>query len=104
MARSKHTSYFYAIFGIGLVLFVLGSAAALILELKKVSGSFKESLNIEVVLKDSLTAENVLALKQTLQQKPYIKQVRYISKDDAAKILKKDLGEDFLDILGYNPL
>ncbi|MFI5206032.1 MAG: cell division protein FtsX [Candidatus Paceibacterales bacterium] len=104
MTSGKHASYFYAIFGIGLVLFVLGVAAVLVIEAKKVSTNFKENLAVEVVLKDSLGIEKVNELQKLMHQKYYIKNTRYISKDEAAKILQKDLGENFLDILGYNPL
>jgi cell division transport system permease protein len=104
LTSGKHASYFYAIFGIGLVLFVLGVAAVLVIEAKKVSTNFKENLAVEVVLKDSLDIEKINALQKSIQQRYYIKNSRYISKDEAAKILQKDLGENFLDILGYNPL
>jgi cell division transport system permease protein len=35
---------------------------------------------------------------------PYVKSTQYISKEQAAEDLTKDLGEDFVDFLGYNPL
>ena len=104
MTSNKHTSYFYAIFGVTLVLFVLGLAAALVIEARRVSANFKENLVVEVVLKDSLGVEKTAVVQKMIEDKPYTKNVQYISKDEAAKILQKDLGENFLDILGYNPL
>jgi cell division transport system permease protein len=35
---------------------------------------------------------------------PEIKQTSFVSKNEAAEDLKKDLGEDFVNFLGYNPL
>jgi cell division transport system permease protein len=35
---------------------------------------------------------------------PYIKAVNYISKDEAAHIFTDELGDNFVDFLGYNPL
>lgn len=104
MANSKGTSYFYAIFGITLVLFVLGVAAFLVIEAKRVSTDFKENLTVEIVLEDNLTLSKAQSLQTRLQGKPYVKSIQYISKEEAARILEKDLGENFLDILGYNPL
>ena len=104
MAGNKHTSYFYAIFGITLVLFVIGAAAVMLIEAHRVSSDFKENLNVEVVLTDSVRASRIAPIQKALAQKPYIKNARYISKEEAAKILQKDLGDNFLDILGYNPL
>lgn len=104
MANSKRTSYFYSIFGITLVLFVLGVAAVLGIEAKKVSKDFKENLTVELVLNDNIKPSEIISLKTKLQGKRYVKNTLFVSKEEAAKILQKDLGENFLDILGYNPL
>lgn len=104
MSNTKGTSYFYAIFGITLVLFVLGVASVLIIEAKRVSTSFKENLTVEIVLKDEVNLGQIASLQTRVQGKPYVKNLVYVSKEEAARILQKDLGENFLDILGYNPL
>ncbi len=104
MANSKRTSYFYSIFGITLVLFVLGMAAVIGIEAKKVSKDFKENLTVELVLSEDVKRSEIVSLQPKLQGKRYIKNTVFVSKDEAAKILEKDLGENFLDVLGYNPL
>lgn len=50
LPNGKSTSYFYAIFGIAMVLFVVGVAGVLITEARKTSTQFKENMSIEVVL------------------------------------------------------
>ncbi|HLP50675.1 MAG TPA: permease-like cell division protein FtsX [Chitinophagales bacterium] len=104
MANTKGTSYFYAIFGITLVLFVLGVGTILIYEAKKISTGVKENVNVEVVLKDDVAMSKIASLQTHIQAKPYAKITRFVSKEEAAKVLQKDLGEDFLELLGYNPL
>jgi cell division transport system permease protein len=104
LANSKGTSYFYAIFGITLVLFVLGVSAILIYEVKQISTGVKENLMVEIVLKDEVAISKIASLQARIQAKPYTKSTQFISKEEAAKILQADLGENFLDILGYNPL
>jgi cell division transport system permease protein len=104
LPAGKHTSYFYAVFGITLVLVVLGAAAVALVEVHNLATHFKENLNVEVVLKDSVTSAQIPPLQKALAGKHYVKHIRYISTADAAKILQKDLGDNFLDILGYNPL
>ncbi len=104
MSARKGTSYFYAIFGIAMVLFVLGIAGVIILEAKKISTEFKENLNVEIVLNEGIGLDSIAALQSTIKGKKYVKSIRFVSKEEAAKTLQKDLGEDFLDILGYNPL
>jgi len=39
-----------------------------------------------------------------LDKSEFVRESNYISKDDAAKELTKELGEDFMEILGENPL
>jgi len=104
LANSKGTSYFYAIFGITLVLFVLGVSAILIYEVKQISTGVKENLMVEIVLKDEVAISKIASLQARIQAKPYTKNTKFISKEEASKILQADLGENFLDILGYNPL
>lgn len=104
MSNGKGTSYFYAIFGMSLVLFVLGVASVLVIEARRISTDFKENLTIEVVLKDTVNVTSIPAIQATVKGKAYVKEILYISKEEAAKILQKDLGENFMDILGYNPL
>lgn len=104
MPASKRTSYFYAIFGITLVLIVTGIAAFIGLQAKRISTDFKENLLVEVVLKDSISTSSIQSLQLKIRGKQYCKELKYISKEDAAKMLQKDLGENFIDLLGYNPL
>lgn len=104
MASSKGTSYFYAIFGITLVLFVLGVSAVLILQAKRISTNLKENLAVELVIKNEVPVSKIASLQTFIQAKPYVKSTKFVSKEDAAKILQQDLGENFLDLLGYNPL
>ncbi len=104
MPRAKHTTYIYAIFGITLVLFVAGTAAVILMELRKIPGSFKENLNVELELRDSLNANAVSSLQKLLLEKPYVKKARYISKEEADEMMRKELGQDYKDVLAYNPL
>jgi cell division transport system permease protein len=104
LASSKGTSYFYAIFGITLVLFVLGVSAVLILQAKRISTNLKENLAVELVIKNEVPVSKIASLQTFIQAKPYVKSTKFVSKEDAAKILQQDLGENFLDLLGYNPL
>ncbi|MGZ3823139.1 MAG: cell division protein FtsX, partial [Mucilaginibacter sp.] len=43
-------------------------------------------------------------LQKQIDANPMVKQTQYVSKELAARNLQKDLGEDFVKFLGYNPL
>jgi cell division transport system permease protein len=97
-------SAFYAIFGMIPVLIVLGMAIILGLYARQLSHQVKEQMALEVILTDNIKAETAGKLLDKLQQKPYAKKVVFVSKSQAAELLKKEMGEDFTDILGFNPL
>lgn len=98
------TSSVTVVISLALVLFMLGLLGLVVINAKKLSNHIKENVGFQVVLKDTTTQAELDILKQELSSSAFTKQVDYISKDEAAKKLQKDLGEDFITFLGYNPL
>ncbi len=103
-SQKLKTSSVTVIISLSLVLFMLGLLGLVVINAKKLSNHIKENVGFQVVLKDTTTQAELDILKQELSSSAYAKQVDYISKDQAAKKLQKDLGEDFITFLGYNPL
>lgn len=100
-------SYFSSIFSIALVLFVLGLLMLLGYFSHVSTTEIKESIVYNVILSPTAEEHEISALNKVLNQKeeyPYVKAVRYISKDEAARTFTAELGDDFVDFLGYNPL
>jgi cell division transport system permease protein len=104
MASAKKTSYFYAILGITLVLFVAGIGGAIIIEAERFTRQFKEDISVEIVLKSDLQQPQINSVQAALKAKKFVRQVKLITKEEAAKLLQNELGADYLDVLGYNPL
>jgi len=105
MASSNSSkSYFSVIISIALVLFMLGITGLLVLKAKSISESVKENIGITVYLRDDVKDVDVKRLQKSLDASRFVKTTEFISKEDAAIILQADLGEDFVDFLGYNPL
>jgi cell division transport system permease protein len=98
------TSSVTVVISLALVLFMLGLLGLVVINAKKLSNHIKENVGFQVVLKDTTTQAELDILKQEISSSAFTKQVDYISKDEAAKKLQKDLGEDFITFLGYNPL
>lgn len=86
------------------VLIVLGIALLLGLYAQQLSHQVKEQIALEVILADTVKAEATTTLLKKLQHETYVKKVSYISKSQAAEMLKKEMGENFMDVLGFNPL
>lgn len=97
-------SYITSIISITLVLFMLGLLGLIILHGKKLSDYVRENISISLMLKENTSEELVLNYMKRLQKTSYVKQAEYISREQAAKELSNDLGEDFVQFLGYNPL
>lgn len=102
--RRLQTSYLSTIIGITLVLYVLGLLGLVITEAKKISDYVKENIGFSIIMKDDVKEADIFQLQKTLDAASFAKQTEYITKEQAAEQLKKDLGEDFITFLGYNPL
>ena len=98
------SSYFTLILSISLVLFLLGILGIVIINARGLSDYFKESLSFSIMLDEEAKEADIRMLQKDLDAKPYVKSTEYVSKDVAAAKLKNDLGEDFVNFLGYNPL
>lgn len=103
-SQKLKTSSVTVVISLALVLFMLGLLGLVVINAKKLSNHIKENVGFQVVLKDTTTQAELDILKQDISSSAFTKQVDYISKDEAAKKLQKDLGEDFISFLGYNPL
>lgn len=102
--RRLVSSYFSVVISIGLVLFLLGLLGLLVLNTKKVADHFKEQIAMTVYLKDTAKEVEIEQLKKSLALAEYTKTSTYVSKEEAAEMHSKEIGEDFMDFLGYNPL
>ncbi len=102
--RRLISSYFSVIISIGLVLFLLGLLGLLVLNAKKVADHFKEQIAMTVYLKDNAKEVEIKQLQKSLDLAKYTKSTSFVTKDEAAKMLQEEIGEDFMEFLGHNPL
>lgn len=93
-----------SIISIALVLFLLGLICLLGLLGNKLSNYVKENISFSIVLKDNVKDADVKKMQKQLDAKPFIKSTEYISKEQAAKELEDELGENPETFLGFNPL
>ena len=102
--RRLRSSYLTSIISITLVLFMLGVLGLLILNAQRLSEYVKENIGFSIILKENVKEVDVILLQKTLDAAEYVKSTKYITKEQAAKELQEDLGENFIEFLGYNPL
>lgn len=102
--RKLKTSYLSTVVSITLVLYMLGLLWLIIMHAKKLSDYVKENIGFTVFLNEEVKEVDIIQLQKTLDAREYVKSTEYVPKEKAATDLQKDLGEDFIDFLGYNPL
>lgn len=100
-ARSSNVG---TIIGITLVLFMLGLLGFMLLNARELERHFKENVKVDIYLKRDLKEVDVMKFRKQLDARPFTRETRYITADEAAEQLKQDMGEDFLGVLGSNPL
>ena len=100
----KNPSGVSNIVSITLVLIVLGTLGLILSSAQKISNHLKENVEVAITLKSDSDSVAVQQLVSQLKSADYAKNVQYITKEQAAINLQKELGENFVDFLGYNPL
>tara|TARA_B100000497_G_C7597484_1_gene359167 strand:- start:68 stop:946 length:879 start_codon:yes stop_codon:yes gene_type:complete len=102
--RKLRTSSLSTMLSISLVLLMLGSMGFIYINTNRLTNYIKENVGVSLILEDNIKKVDRFQLQKNLDASPWVKSSRFVSKDDAAKILESDLGEDFISFLGFNPL
>jgi cell division transport system permease protein len=97
-------SYLTLVISVSLVLFLLGILGFILINARELSDYFRESLSFSVILDDNAKEADIRMLQKDLDAKMFVKSNIYVSKDEAAIKMNEDLGEDFINFLGDNPL
>jgi len=103
-AKKTKTIYISTVFGIAMVLLMVGLLGLILVHANNLSKYVKENIVVNIFVDESAREADVQQLQHQLEGNPMVKQALYVSKELAARNLQKDLGTDFVQFLGYNPL
>src|SRR5580692_8079517 len=103
-AKRSTPSYFMAIVGVSLVLFLLGLLGWFVINANKLGQNFKENVEVQVYVRENISAKDSAALVQYVAGQPYVKSSRYITKEMARKNFVGSGNDDFMAVLDKNPL
>ncbi|MEO8796165.1 MAG: permease-like cell division protein FtsX [Daejeonella sp.] len=103
-SKKTKTIYISTVISIALVLLMTGLLGLIVVHAKNLSNYVKENIVLNIIVNDGAKEVDVLALQKQIDSNPYVLKTQYVSKELAARNLTKDLGEDFVEFLGYNPL
>ncbi len=103
-AKKTKTIYISTVISIAMVLLMVGLLGLILVHARKLSTYVKENIVLNIIVDDAARQTDISQLQKQLDMNPQVKQTQYIPKEQAARNLQKDMGEDFVKFLGYNPL
>ena len=86
-----------------MVLVLLGLVVFSVLTSRNLSHWVKENLTVTVMLNDEVTVNDAKLLCRDLYQRPYSRNIDYISREQALKEQSQAMGSDPSEFLGINP-
>lgn len=92
------------IVSVSLVLLIIGIIALVTTSARRETMRLKESLEISVIMADSISDSAAGATLRDLRQQPFCRNLRLITRAEALEAWKNDTGEDLEAIFGVNPL
>lgn len=104
LRRKVRGSYAISTVSIALVLFLVASVGYIIWNLSKATDNIKERMTLYVMMEDGCSQEVVEQTEFKLKNMEGIRQVRFISKSEAAADFRNFAGGNFEEFLDYNPL
>jgi len=103
--KGKESSNLISLFVINtLVLFLLSITVFVYIQSSSIENYFKENILVSIYLKNSSSDSERKQLTKFLKLNEDIKESDFIPKEIAAESFTKEIGEEFVDFLGYNPL
>ena len=97
-------SYLVSTLSIALVLVVVGILAFILLNARQISDHVKQNIGFSIIVKDNVNEAEIKKMQKILDTKSFVASSVFVSKEEAATEFKQELGEDFEEVLGYNPL
>lgn len=103
-SRKGRTSYIMAIIGVSLVLVLLGFLGWMGINYSKLVDYFRESVPVQVFLRETTSDEEKDALLATIKTMPYVKSYAYKDKETARREWQSMGNEDFMTFIDTNIL
>lgn len=104
MKISYWAAHLTTIVSVTLVLILTGIIALIGIFADTETRKIKENIELNAIMTDSATNEDAGRLAKAIREKPYIRSVEVITKEDALKNWTAETGEDLMKLFGVNPL
>ncbi|MBQ0087143.1 MAG: permease-like cell division protein FtsX [Bacteroidales bacterium] len=97
-------SYATSVISIAMVLFLLAASAIFTVNAANIGNYFKENMSFSVFFKQSTTEKEAASFSDRIRKRDFVKDCRYISKEEGEKEMETLLGEDFLEVFESSPI
>ena len=94
--KRRKTNYFYSIVSVALVLFLLGFFGTALLFTRQQVVNQQEKISMMVELKENSEELALDMLKTWLPKAEFAREVRFVSKEQAATMMRKSLGDEYI--------
>jgi len=102
--KNTKLSHTISILIISFLLLILSVVFIASLNINRITEILNAERDIQVFLSNTLDEQEIMLLHQKLTDNPAVKNVDYISKEQAAEEFEQEFGESIIEALGENPL
>ena len=85
-------------------LIVLGLFALFTLNLNQLVESLRSRIEVEVFVDMGKSEADIKELRRAMEKTAGIARVRYVSREEAVEVFRREFGKEFIDLLKSNPL
>lgn len=94
--KRRKTNYFYSIVSVALVLFLLGFFGTALLFTRQQVTNQQEKISMMVELKENADELSLQMLKNWLPKADFVREVHFVSKEQAGAMMRKSLGDEYI--------
>lgn len=103
-ARSNWTTTLSTVVGMTLTLTLIGLLGALLFMGQQAERTLRSEARVQVYFQRELDATSLRIAQESLRTDEAVAEARYLDPSEASTELEQELGESFVDFLGYVPL
>lgn len=94
--KRRKTNYLYSVISVALVLFLLGFFGMALLFTRQQVANQQEKISMMVELKENADSAALHTLKDWLPNAEFAREIRFVTRQQAAEMMKKSLGNEYI--------
>jgi len=102
--RKAKLAAFGSVLTIALSLLLLGLFTVISANTSRVLDALREKVEMEAFLDEPAAPQRIEEIRKAILAVPGVDSVRFVSKEEAARVFKEEFGEDIKSVLDFNPL